>query len=105
VLLGVLTVILFVLSVVLALPTSPCPFSGCFPGPRADGWVVVSALGTLAAGIGAIISGIAAILALRAAATAVGRNATPSPAKDQEVSVRAKKPRGKRRKKRLGRLN
>lgn len=67
--------------------------------PQADPWVVISALGTLAAGIGAIVSGIAAILAVRAAAAAT-RNPTPSLAKKQTTAATANRPPAKRKKKR-----
>jgi hypothetical protein len=68
------------------LPTTKCALHLCQTAPIAEpgqAWVVVTALGTLAAGLGTLVSAIAAVLALRAATAA--RTATVAPAERSTV--------------------
>ena len=91
-LLGVLTFVLLTVIVTQASAGPSCHSSVCEPSPQpSQVWVVLSALGTLAAGLGTLVSGLAAILAMRAAATA--RNTPTAPAKKRRATgARAKKP-------------
>lgn len=69
------------------------------PGPLSQVWVILSALGTAAAGLGALVSGIAAILAVRAAAAA--QNITAARVKERNTTAAPlKKSSGKRKAKR-----
>jgi len=103
--LGFLCLILLVtvLEGTLSIRAGSGPPGGGSGSPEADPWVIVTALGSLAAGIGAVASGVAAILAVRAAA-AVQKTTPVTDAEQQRTAVAAKKPPAKRKKKRR-RLN
>jgi hypothetical protein len=90
-LLGATTVLLFLVLLILApVAVEPAGRScrQCPPIPQpSQVWVILSALGTLAAGLGTLVSGIAAVLALRAA-TAARNAATASAEKSSAKHAR-----------------